>query len=302
MPNIVKAGFLKELRERYGALRKLSGSQSLYELGSAGVVVYIRYSKLHEGQETWNGLRQDDLRMLEGRRSAICFIWPGQPQPLILPYSEYEDVFHTTIPNRDGQYKAQIYLRNEGTQLCIVRAGRFNVEAYYGWDKLDALVSAAGLPPVPDLTHSQVQTLLGAIGTAKSYDVWVPRNDRMRLDWSLTAPFGLRDELPHGFGAVERVLEEVDVIWIPRGSGELRALFEVEHTTPVYSALLRFNDIHLIAPTLRPQFSVVASDQRRGVFVEQLRRPTFQSSGLCDLCTFLEYANVFRWYHELKSN
>jgi hypothetical protein len=176
------------------------------------------------------------------------------------------------------------------------------VEAYYGWDRLDALVSSAGLPPVPDLTHSQVQTLLGAIGTSKSYDIWVPRNDRARLDWSVAQPFGLREELPQGFGAVDRILEQVDVIWIPRGSGELRALFEVEHTTNVYSALLRFNDIHLVAPALRPQFSVVANDQRRAVFVEQLRRPTFQSSGLSELCTFLEYANVFRWYQELQTS
>jgi len=38
------------------------------------------------------------------------------------------------------------------------------------------------------------------------------------------------------------ILQEVDVIWIPPGSSELKALFEIEHSTAVYSGLLRFND------------------------------------------------------------
>ena len=55
MPNPAKMGFLNQLRERYGALHKLPGSQSLYEVGSGAAIVYIRYSKLHDGPETWNG-------------------------------------------------------------------------------------------------------------------------------------------------------------------------------------------------------------------------------------------------------
>jgi hypothetical protein len=46
---------------------------------------------------------------------------------------------------------------------------------------------------------------------------------------------------------VEPVLSEVDVVWVRRGAGDLVALFDVEHTTSVYSGLLRFNDVHLIA-------------------------------------------------------
>lgn len=86
------------------------------------------------------------------------------------------------------------------------------------------------------------------------------------------------------------------MIWVKPGSSEPRALFEVEHSTLIYSGLLRFNDIHLVAPTLRPQFTVVAEDSRRSVFVRQLNRPTFQQSGLVGLCTFLDYTSIFQWH------
>ena len=42
-----------------------------------------------------------------------------------------------------------------------------------------------------------------------------------------------------------------------------------------------------------------ANETRRSLFVRQINRPTFQTSGLSDLCTFLEYSNVFTWYRRL---
>jgi hypothetical protein len=105
--------------------------------------------------------------------------------------------------------------------------------------------------------------------------------------------------LPYGFEKVNDVLGEVDVIWLQRGSNEIKALFEVEHSTPIYSGLLRFNDVHLAAPTLRSRYSIVANSERKSVFVKQLLRPTFKLSGLGDLCNFLEYADVYNWHQRV---
>ena len=85
-----------------------------------------------------------------------------------------------------------------------------------------------------------------------------------------------------------------------RGGGDLVALFEVEHTTSIYSGLLRFNDVHLVAPDLHPRFSVVANDTRRSLYVRQVNRPTFQRSGLAEICTFMEYENVLDWYNRTQ--
>ena len=299
MPNDIKDSFLKELDRRFGPLRKLADSQSLFDVGGGAARVYVRYSKIHPGQRTFYGLRDLDLRILEGHPSVICFLWDNQQTPLLVPYSDYESVFQTVKPAEDGQFKAQVYPQEQGTELYIANAGRFNVEDHLGWSTLEQLFAGKGGEKMPDLSHTQIQTLLGSIGSRKGFDIWVPTVDRGRLDWSCTATFSCCNVLPPAFEAVQRVLQEIDVVWIRRGSGQIAALFEVEHSTPIYSGLLRFNDVHLTAPTVKPRFNIVANYARRDVFASQLSRPTFRLSGLSELCSFLEYANVFRWHQQL---
>ena len=299
MANNTKTEFLKLMVSRYGRLRKLAKSQSLFEIGDGRARVYIRYSKLHPRSRTFYGLREEDLRQLDGHRSVICFLWDEQTQPLIVPYSDYEEVFRSVSPASDGQYKAMVHLPEHATELYIAQAGRFNVEACYGWTELDSLIELATDGCALEFTHSQIQTLLGAIGSAKAYDVWVPQSDRSKLDWQIAEHFDCRESLPYGYEPVQETLEQVDVIWIQRGTSHLDSLFEVEHSTPVYSGLLRFNDIHLVTPNLTPRFGVVSNDSRRSLFVRQLNRPTFQRSGLNKLCTFLEYRNVFAWFNRV---
>jgi hypothetical protein len=152
---------------------------------------------------------------------------------------------------------------------------------------------------VPDLSHVQVQTLLGSIGIAKGYDIWVRKNDRIKLDWGIAAPYECNAQIPQEFSQVEDIIQEIDVIWFDRGAGKLRALFEVEHSTPIYSGLLRFNDIHLLSPYSKATYGIVSNDDRRNLFVRQLNRPTFRMSTLGENCTFLIYPNVFNWHKRI---
>jgi len=52
-------------------------------------------------------------------------------------------------------------------------------------------------------------------------------------------------------------------------------------------------------PTLQTRFTIVANDSRRSRFTSQVNRPTFRASQLSELCSFLDYANVFEWYKRL---
>jgi hypothetical protein len=298
MANTIKASFLQELQRRFGSYEKFGESLSLFKIKGTDVRIYIRYSKTHPGQKTWYGLRKSDLEQLEGHPSLLCFLWDEQIEPLIIPYADYEDVFQAIMPADDGQYKTQVLIQEDATELYIARAGRFNVEGYFGWSQVEKFTEAL-LHQVPELSHSQMQTLLGSIGAKKEFDIWIPPIDRSKLDWKIAVPFGVRNNLPYGFEKVNDVLGEVDVIWLQRGSNEIKALFEVEHSTPIYSGLLRFNDVHLAAPTLRSRYSIVANSERKSVFVKQLLRPTFKLSGLGDLCNFLEYADVYNWHQRV---
>jgi hypothetical protein len=302
MASDTKKIFLNNLAAKGGAIAKLPASQSLFELGGGKVLVYVRYSKLHGRNQSFYGLRKTDLQLLEGRRAIIAFLWEGQVEPLLVPYSDFEEIFHSIRPAADGQYKAQVFVQNEGIELYLSKVGRFNVERFMGWSTLESLIHTIGIDRAPQLNHDQVQTLLGAIGVIKGYDVWVPTANRAKLDWKIASRFPCREALPSGYESVESILQEVDVLWIKRGSSELRALFEVEHSTPIYSGLLRFNDIHLTLPDPSRRFSIVSNSLRRALFGRQLNRPTFKASGLVELCTFLEYFDVYQWHKRTKTS
>lgn len=300
MPHDVKVAFIAALNARFAHVAKLPGSQSLYEIDN-GARVYIRYSKVHPDARTFYGLRQADLRQLEGHQSLICFLWDSQVEPLLVPYRDFEEVFAGLAPASDGQFKVQVYSSETGTELYIATVGRFNVESYFGWNETNSVQSAQSERWNQQLTHSNIQTLLGTIGTVKGHGVWLPRGDRSRIDSVAARSFDFANQ---SFASedIETAASEIDVIWFRRGSNELTALFEIEHSTPIYSGLLRFNDVHLLIPTLQPRFTIVANDSRRSRFTSQISRPTFRSSGLNDLCTFLDYANVFEWHKRLTQS
>src|SRR5262245_51683225 len=227
MSNLFKAQFLEALKVRFGVIRKLEGSESLFEVGQSGVRVYVRYSRVHNNKRGFYGLRHRDLQQLEGHSSVVCFIWDKQREPLLVPFVEYEELFHTLSSASDGQFKVMVYPQDEGTQLYINNAGRFSVEGHFGWDKLTAMVNSSHVDTLPDLSHNQVQTLLGAIGYAKGFDIWIPANNRAVLDWTITNRFECRSRFPAGWEKIDGIAQEIDVMWIPKGSNDPQSLFEV---------------------------------------------------------------------------
>jgi hypothetical protein len=299
MANPQKTRVLGELRQRFGRIEKVKGSESLFVVGEGAARIYFRYSKVHPRGRTFFGLRDVDLRQLEGQNSYLCFLLDDGSPPLFVPYADFEEVFHHAQPASDGQYKLQLLSQPSSLELYIARQGRFNVEGYVGIETLERGIEACKLRDVKACSHSQVQTLVGAIGYLKGYDVCIPDNDIGRLDWSLTKHFTVRRALPEGFERVQAILSEIDVVWVSRGNNKIEALYEVEHSTPIYSGLLRFNDVLLTDPKVS-RFSIVSNDSRRELFAQQLFRPTFKKSGLAELCSFLEYANVEAWHQRLS--
>lgn len=299
MPNISKSNFLKEIHDKIGKPKKLSKSLSLFDIGDSVIRIYIRYSKIHKRNQTFYGLREEDLKQLEGKNSVICFLWDNQKEPLFLPYNEFEDVFNSINPASDRQYKVQIYFPENSTELYIANAGRFNVESFLGWEILLNTIDINKIIDVPEFNHSQIQTLIGSIGKAKGYDVWIPINDRNKLDWHYTNKFNCKDMIPQRYEKIHNIIKEVDVIWLKRGSSDIGSLFEVEHSTPIFSGLLRFNDLHLTEPNLKPRFNIISNIKKKSLFLKQINRPTFKMSGLLEVCNFLEYKDVYRWFHRI---
>lgn len=151
---------------------------------------------------------------------------------------------------------------------------------------------------IADLSHSQAQTLIGGIGHLKGYGVYIPPNNIELLDWTMTERYQIISSLPSHIDERTRFASEIDVIWIEHTQNVITAAFEVEHSTPVYSGLLRFNDVLLTCPGVS-RFFVVSNESRRDLFARQVQRPTFERSGLNELTCFLDYTNVFNWHSRL---
>jgi len=81
---------------------------------------------------------------------------------------------------------------------------------------------------------------------------------------------------------------------------KISRLFEIEHTTPIYSALLRFNDIYLSISEVN-KFGIISNKERKNKFVKEINRPTFTYSQLADKVSFMEYGDVFLWYNRLTN-
>src|SRR5579863_3562321 len=131
-----KSNIVDDLRQRFGDVRKLKGSESLFVIGDEGARIYFRYSKVHTGGRTFFGLRAVDLRQLEGHNSFLCFLLDDGTPPLFVPYQDFEDVFTSVEPAKDGQFKVQLTSQENALELYVARRGKFNVEGYVGLDTL----------------------------------------------------------------------------------------------------------------------------------------------------------------------
>jgi hypothetical protein len=90
-----------------------------------------------------------------------------------------------------------------------------------------------------------------------------------------------------------KTIENIDVLWL-KGISILRA-FEVEHTTSIYSGILRMADLLALLPNIDIKLHIVAPLTRREKVFEEIQRPIFsifERRALRDLCTFISYDKV----------
>ena len=91
-----------------------------------------------------------------------------------------------------------------------------------------------------------------------------------------------------------RTVEQIDVLWIEKGRSMARA-FEVEHTTAIYSGLLRMADLLALQPNMNIRLHIVAPPDKRERVLREIRRPVFSLLGrgpLYKQCSFLSYDSI----------
>ncbi len=145
-----------------------------------------------------------------------------------------------------------------------------------------------------DKTHTQIQGWLRDLGVALGFDVWIAANDRNRVWGGGKLGDGCLASLPAALALLPGFdsIRLIDVLWLAGGRAEVEAAFEVEHTTSIYSGIVRMLDLALGGPgePLRGLF-LVAPDDREEDVRAQLRRPAFRR--VADLAVrYLPYSEL----------
>ncbi|GAB3789841.1 hypothetical protein GCM10028818_59140 [Spirosoma horti] len=149
----------------------------------------------------------------------------------------------------------------------------------------------------------KVQALLAEIGERMNLKIWLPRNDRQRvLDIWQPKDKVLIEALPLNYDdATLKTIENIDVLWI-RGRSIVRA-FEVEHTTSIYSGILRMADLMALQPNLNICAHIVAPTDRKEKVLQEISRPIFaflDRGPLAESCTFLSYESIYELSREKR--
>jgi hypothetical protein len=162
-----------------------------------------------------------------------------------------------------------------------------------------------GFPrPAPEVSHTEIQWRLLDLGVQMGLNVWAPRNDRGR-SWN-GKTIGdiprMMTALPTQFDKVtNEIVGAIDVLWF--SGPAIVAAFEVEHSTSIYSGLLRMSDLLTMQPNLDIKLYLVGPDDRQTKFEKEVARATFASrrKPLHSLCAFLPYSAFCRRLEEASN-
>ena len=190
-------------------------------------------------------------------------------------YDKYDDLYSILMRIRAGQPVAQKLQVREPEPQPIASVEPEDIQ--------EALQS----PLVSD--HVKMQWKLASLGLKAGEKVWVPVADQARLrqsyDFSQFEP-----EFSTGIDLPKNYFENIDVVW--KEEFRIDAAFEVENSTAIYSGLLRFADLNIVAPNTTYPMFIVAPAERRNRVREQLRRPVFRRLDLMSKVKFLPYETI----------
>lgn len=298
-----KQAFLAELIARYGPVRKIGAGNSLFETPDK-TLFYVRYSKLH-GNAGFFGLDRKALHLLKKGPAYVCFVMPPKRR-YVVPLGDIALALKGAKTAYDESFKIQVLHEGDSVWLQVPGKGRTLITDFQ--DRLPKPLADRPLDQSAEIyeaerkfTHAQIQRMMVKMGLLLGYDVWVPRQDRNKeIDGErigegclpvleVVAP---KRTLP--------IIEAVDVIWLKKGAFTPIALFEIEHSTTIYSGLLRLNDV--LVDYEVPRLGIVSFEKRRGLFTREIDRRTFEKSGLREKCRFYNYKTIHTLLARLQSS
>ncbi|MFO0767695.1 MAG: hypothetical protein U0231_13145 [Nitrospiraceae bacterium] len=147
----------------------------------------------------------------------------------------------------------------------------------------------ADMPPEAVSDHVRMQWKLANLGVKASSRVWVPPSDQAKIRRAYEFN-EFEPDFAAGLDTQVKYVENIDVVW--KEEFRIDAAFEIENTTSIYSGLLRFADLTLVAPNTTYPLFIVAPQDKKARLIEQLRRPAFRKFQLERKVRYLSYEAV----------
>lgn len=255
--------------------------------------------------ELWRNLRPGGAE----RWDLIYFI--ANPQEIDLPFTEFcrlvgyaphyqlrgltlvsQDRLEAFYSRYDDLYSILMLLRRRRPVYEIPKQDFFEKTANEALaPELAAPHEDLGEAPPEQVIsdHVRMQWKLLNLGMRAGSRVWIPTGDQSRIR-NLYNFDQFETDFAAGLDTQVRYVENIDVVW--KEEFRIDAAFEIENTTAIYSGLLRFSDLTLVAPnTIYPLF-IVAPRDKRARLIEQLKRPTFRKFRLEQKVRYLSYDAV----------
>lgn len=203
---------------------------------------------------------------------------PVSPDRLEEFYAKYDDLYSILVKLQNGEQPAKRDSEIVVPQVPVPELAELTP------DEID---EALRLPSISD--HVRMQWTLARLGRKAGERVWVPRGDQAKLRRAFEfedfdAQFAAGIDLPPSY------MENIDVVW--KQEFRIGAAYEVENSTAIYSGLLRFADLNVIAPNTTYPMFIVAPTERKGQVRAQLQRPAFKRLQLDKKVRYLSYEAI----------
>ena len=147
--------------------------------------------------------------------------------------------------------------------------------------------------------HDEMQWRLIRLGNRAHFDVWVPAADQNK------SYQGDRfyNHIIHQFHEVLDVpsqIKNIDTVW--KLGESIKSAFEIEHSTSIYSGILRLADLKARTPNSVYPLFIVADRVRRAKVFEELNRPVFKNPylQLNEAVKYLSYDSIRDLDNDLK--
>jgi len=113
-------------------------------------------------------------------------------------------------------------------------------------------------------THEEIQYFLLKFGSDMGLGVYAARGDKNKSynGNNFKDIKNFRERIPLQFDeATNKTIENIDILWLQDNA--IIAAFEIEHTTSIYSGLLRMSDLISMQPNIKIDLYLVAPNERR---------------------------------------